>query len=103
MWSAICNNVNGPGGYGAKWSQAEKDKYCMISLTCEILKKYNKLVDVTKKKQTHRNKKQISVYQWGEQRGEGQHGARGLKVQTTRYQITCKDILYNTGNIGNIL
>ena len=29
-------------------SQTEKDKYCMISLTCGF-KKYNKLVNITKK------------------------------------------------------
>ena len=56
MWSAICSSVNGLGGHGAKRSQVEKDKYCMISLTCGIFKKYNKLVNVTKKKQTHRYK-----------------------------------------------
>ena len=32
-------------------NQREKDKYCMISLMCEIRKKYNKLVNITKKKQ----------------------------------------------------
>ena len=37
-------------------SHTEKDRYCMISLTCGILKKYNKIVNVTKKTQTHRYK-----------------------------------------------
>ena len=35
---AICDNVDGPWGHYDKWSQAEKDKYCMISLACGILK-----------------------------------------------------------------
>ena len=34
-------------------SQKEKDKYCMISLICGLLKK-RKLVNITKKKQIHR-------------------------------------------------
>ena len=31
--------MDGLGGYYAKWDKsAEKDKYCMLSLICEILK-----------------------------------------------------------------
>ena len=48
-------------------SQTEKDKSCMISLTCGIYKiqqtsEYNN----NNKKQTHRYREQISGYQWGE-------------------------------------
>ena len=32
-------------------------------------KKYNKLVNITRKKQTHRYREQTSGYQWGEGRG----------------------------------
>ena len=32
-------------------------------------KKYNKLVNITKKKQTHRYREQTSGHQWGEERG----------------------------------
>ena len=39
-------------------------------------KKYNKLVNITKKKQTHRFREQTSGYQWGG--GEGQHGGEGV-------------------------
>ena len=53
-------------------SQTEKDKYCMISLICEIVNK-------TKKKRTHRYREQTSGYQWGEERGEGQYGSWGEK------------------------
>ena len=28
--SAICNNVDGPIGYYAKWNKSEKDKYSFI-------------------------------------------------------------------------
>ena len=34
------------------------------------LKKYNKLVHMTKKKQTHRYREYTSGYQWGEGRGK---------------------------------
>ena len=37
-------------------------------------KKYNKLVDITKKKQTHRYREQMSGYQW---EGEGLYKGRG--------------------------
>ena len=40
-------------------------------------KKYNKLVNKTKKKQTHRYGEQTSGYQWGVRMGEGQYGGRG--------------------------
>ena len=34
--SAICNNMAGPQDYHIKWGNSEKDKYCMLSLICEI-------------------------------------------------------------------
>ena len=43
------------------------------------LKKYNKLVNITKKKQTHRYREQTSAYQWGGGRREGQDRGRGLR------------------------
>ena len=54
-------------------SQTEKDKYYMISLIYEIQK--IKLVNITKKKQTHRHREQTSGYQQGEKRGRGNIGA----------------------------
>ena len=38
-------------------------------------KKYNKLVNITKKKQTRRHREQTSGYQWGV--GGGQYGGVG--------------------------
>ena len=63
-------------------SQIEKDKYCMISLICGIYK-YNKVVNITKKKQTHRYREQTRGYHWGEGRGEGQY--RGRELRGTNY------------------
>ena len=42
-------------------------------------KKHNKLVNITKKKQTHRYIEQTSGYQWRKGRWEGQYKGRGLK------------------------
>ena len=41
------------------------------------LKKYNKVVNIKKKKQTHIYREQTSGYQWGEGGGKGQYRDRG--------------------------
>ena len=71
-------------------------------------KKYNKLVNIIQKKQTHRHREQTSGYQWGEGSGErevgrGKIGVGEQEVQTIRYKISFKALLYNMGNIANIL
>ena len=43
------------------------------------LKKYNKLMTITKQKRTHRYREQTSGYQWGEGREEGQYKGGGLR------------------------
>ena len=53
------------------------------------LKKYNKLVNKTKKKQTQIQRR-ISGYQWGEGRGWGANiGVGKKKVVTGLYEIMC--------------
>ena len=52
-------------------------------------------------KQTHRSREQH--YLWGKGRREGQYRARRVRGTTIKYKICYEDILYNTGNIGNIL
>ena len=71
--------------------QTEKEKCCMISLTCGIFFKiYNKLVNKTnEKKQTHRYREQTIGYHWGEGNREGQRKSRGRKVIMTLYEIMC--------------
>ena len=32
----LCDNMDAPRKYYAKWNKSDKDKYCMISLTCGI-------------------------------------------------------------------
>ena len=48
-------------------SQTEKDKYCISYHLHAESKKYNKVVNITKKKQTHRYREPTSGYQWGEE------------------------------------
>lgn len=35
---AICDHMDGPWGYYAKWNKAEQDEHCVISRICGILK-----------------------------------------------------------------
>ena len=64
---------------------------------------YNILVNITKNKQTHRYREQISCYQWREEReGGGNIRIEEYEVQTLRYKISYKDIMYNAKNIANI-
>ena len=59
----------------------------MILLICEIyIKQVNiKLVNITRKKQTHIYREQTSGYQWAEERREGQFRSRVLRG--TKYYI----------------
>lgn len=54
-------------------TQPEKNKYCVISLIREI-RKYNQLVDMTEKKQSHRENKTVVT-----RGGEDGRGRRGLE------------------------
>ena len=65
-------------------------------------KMYNKLVNITKKKQTYRYGERTSGYQWGD-KGRGKIRLGEWKVQTTGCKVGYKDVLYNTGDKTNIL
>ena len=57
---AICSNMNWLGGRYAKWNKSERER-----ILCDItykwnLKKYNTLVNITLKKQTHWYREQTS-------------------------------------------
>ena len=55
-----------------------------------VSKKYNKLANITKKKQTPRYREQTSGYWWGEGRGEGKYRGRGGKRAIMGlYEIMC--------------
>ena len=51
-------------------------------------KNYSKLVNITKKKQSHRYREQTSSYQWGEERGKGNIGVGDQEVQVITYKIS---------------
>ena len=60
------------------------------------LKYDNKLVNKTKKKQTHRNRELTNGYQWGDERQEGQYRDRGKKefiIIMGLYEIMCVKLL----------
>ena len=63
-------------------------------------KKYNKLENITKKKQTHRYREQTSGYQC---RGKGIIRVREWEVQTIGCKIGYKNVLYNMGTIDNVV
>ena len=58
---AICSNLDALGWHHAKQSKSEKN---IVGYHLHVeSKKYNKLVNITKKKQTHRHRGQTSGYQ----------------------------------------
>lgn len=63
----------------SKISQTEKDKYCLyvIAYMWES-KKYNQLVNITKKKLACRYREESSSYHWGEG-GEGSYKLLGVR------------------------
>ena len=73
-------------------NKSEKDKNCLLPLyiwNLKIKSKYNK-----------RGTNSWRTKQWGEGRKEKDDGSQ--KLRGTK-EISCKDILYNTVNIANIL
>lgn len=57
--------------------QAEKDRCTML---CHIYHLKNKTkLRITYQKQTHRHKEQVSGYQWGGRKQEGQNRCRGFR------------------------
>ena len=56
---------------------------------------------VTKKKLTHKYREQSRVTNGKREEGREKMRAWGEEVQTIRYKISYKYILYNTGNIAN--
>ena len=59
---AVCSNMDGFGGHYAKWNKSDRERQVLYDITYVKSKIYNKLVNITKKKQTHRYRKQTSGY-----------------------------------------
>ena len=60
---AIGSNVDGLGGYYAKWNKSDRERQILWCHLYVESKKYNKLVNITKKPQAHRYREPTSSYQ----------------------------------------
>ena len=80
----------GLGGHYAKLVKSVREIKILYDITYMWnLKKYNKLVNKTKKKQTQRYRERTSGYQWGEGRGEGTIQDRWGKVLLWDHMKSC--------------
>ena len=79
---AICDNKYGAWGHYTKWSKSENDKYCVIYLICEILKKTKTKTKAKKQVQIYRE--QIDNCQrWGvECKRNKWRGSKGQEANT---------------------
>jgi len=59
----------------------------------------SKLVNITKKMQTHRYRQNTGCYQWGEGSGDDT-GMEGEEVQTLMHKMSCRAVLCSTGSIA---
>ena len=64
-------------------------------------KTHSKLVSKKQKRNRCRYREQTSGYRCEEGGGEESDRDGGLEVQVIRHKMSCKHILYNTGNIAN--
>ena len=65
-------------GYYAKGNKSDRERQIVYDITYMWNLK-NNLVNITKKKQTHRHREQTSGYQGGEGSREGQYRGMGLR------------------------
>ena len=56
--------MSGIGGQHAKWNKSDRERQILYIICTWNLKNTNKLVNIIKKKQTHRYKEQTNGYQW---------------------------------------
>ena len=71
--------MDGLGGYYAKWNVRQRKINTVWYHLYVESKNYNKLVNVTKKKQTHWYREWASGYPWGDGSGDGQYRDRGWR------------------------
>ena len=67
---AICSDMDRPWRHYAKWNKSDRERKNTVYHLYVESKKYDKLVNKTEKKYTHRYGEQISAYQrekegWG--------------------------------------
>ena len=70
---------------GIMLSEMSQRKTNTVCYHLYVDSKKEKLVNITKKKQTHRYREQTSGYCWGEGKGEGQD--RGRESRSTNYYV----------------
>ena len=71
----------------------------MITL-CRESKKYNKVMNIMKKRQTHRYRQKVSRSQWGDGRGQWLDGVEGIKknqLNGNPLQSPCLENLMDRG------
>ena len=85
--------MGGLGGHYAKCNKSDSERQILCNITYMWnLKKYNKLVKITKKKQSHRYREQTSGYQWGAGKWKGKYRRGGLR--DTNYYVKNKLQVY---------
>ena len=95
---AIGSNMEGPSACHTKWSEWEKEKYCMKSLKCGIWTGMMQ-AELVKQKDTHRLREWIYGFQ-GEGWREGIVREFGVDTYTVLYLkwITSRVLHYSTWN-----
>ena len=77
--------MDGLERYYAKWNKPDRERQILDDITdMWNLKKYNKLVNITKK-ENHRYREQTNCYQWGKGMGEEQY--QGGEIRGTNYYV----------------
>ena len=83
--------MDGLGRHYAKCNKSDRERQILYDITYAESKKYNKLVNITKKKQTHRYREQVVITSEGEGQyrgGEWEAQSIGCKTGLRMYSIT---------------
>ena len=84
---AICNNMDGQGGYYAKWNKSDREKQILYNFTYMWqLKFFFKWKNITKQKQTHTENKQVVARLEGVW-GMSEIGKGDQEIQNSSYNI----------------
>ena len=84
---AICHKRDGSRVYYAKWNKSDRERH-IPSDFIYMWNLKNKTKEQTKQRQTHRYREQMGGRQRGGEWGVGWQKWRGLRVQTSSYEIS---------------
>ena len=77
--------MDGSSDCNTEWNKSGRERQKSYDITYMWnLKKYNKLVNITKK-ENHRYREQTNCYQWGKGMGEEQY--QGGEIRGTNYYV----------------